>query len=65
MHLTISEEIARQHGEELMHEVAIERLAKEARANTAASIRSLRNLHRELARYVGHFGNRLRKQSVT
>jgi hypothetical protein len=65
MHLTISEELARQHAEELMHEVAIDRLAKEARANTDASFRSLRNLHWELARYAGHFGNRLRKQSVT
>jgi hypothetical protein len=65
MHLTISEELARHHREELMHDAALVRLAKVARANTAASFRSLRTLHWELARYVGHFGKRLRKQSVT
>jgi ferritin len=64
MHLTISEELARQLREELMREAAIARLAKDAHAKSDASFSFLRNLQWELARHVGLFGKLLRKQSV-
>jgi hypothetical protein len=59
MYISISEELARQHREEIMHAVAAARLAKEARAKSDASSRLLRNLRWELARYAGVFGKRL------
>jgi hypothetical protein len=61
MHVSISEELARQHREELMYEAAIARLAKEARANVDAGFRLLQNLRWELARYAGLINKQLRK----
>ena len=61
MYVSIAQEISRQHREEIMHAAAMARLAKEARANSDASSRLLRNLRWELARYAGLFAKRLRK----
>jgi hypothetical protein len=62
MRISISEELGRQHREELMHEAAIARLAKEARANSDASFGSLRNLRWEFARYAGLISKQMRTQ---
>lgn len=61
MYLTISEELTRQYREELMHEMAMARPAKEVRAKGNATFRLLRNLRWELVRYAGLVGKRIRR----
>jgi hypothetical protein len=61
MYVSISQEITRQHREEIRHEVMAARQAKTSRSNGGATSRLVRNVRRELARYAGLVGKRLRK----
>jgi hypothetical protein len=56
----IDQEASRQYREEIRNEVAINRLAKMARANRVRKSRLIRDLRWELARYGERLGKRLR-----
>lgn len=53
-------EISRQHREEIRHEVAANRLGRKLRANRKGRSRMVRDLGRDLSRYVGLLARRLR-----
>jgi hypothetical protein len=61
MHLSTSQEVSRQHREEIMHSVAMARLGKTPRAPGEATSRLVQAVRWELTRYAGLFGKRLRK----
>ena len=61
MYLSISQEISRQHREEIMHSVAVARQGKTPRANGEATTGLVRTLRWEFSRYAGLFGKRLRR----
>ena len=60
MYVTMDREFSRQHREEIMHEVALARLERKARANREGEAGLLRILSWELARFAGLLGKRLR-----
>ena len=62
MYVSISQEILRQHREEVMHSVAAARQAgKTPSTYSDVTLRLMRNVRWELSRYAGLFGKRLRK----
>ena len=61
MYVSISQEISRQHREEIMQAVEVAHLGKTARANREATARLVRDLRWELSRYAGLLGKRLHK----
>ena len=61
MYLSTSQEVSRQHREEIIHAVAMARLGKAARVNSEPTSRLVRNLQWELSRYAGLFGKRLHR----
>ena len=61
MYVSISQELSRQHREEVKHGVAAARQAGKTRANRGATSSLQRNLRWELSRYAGLFGKHLRK----
>jgi hypothetical protein len=61
MYVSISQEITRQHREDIKHVVAAARQAGTARAKSETTSRLVRSLRWELSRYAGLVGKRLRK----
>jgi hypothetical protein len=61
MYVSISQEISRQHRQEIMHEVRTARQAGTARANREGKSRLARDLGWELSRFAGLLGKRLTK----
>ena len=61
MYASISQEITRQHREDIKHAVAAARQAGTARAKSETTPRLVRSLRWELSRYAGLVGKRLRK----
>jgi len=61
MYASISQEITRQHREDIKHAVAAARQAGTARAKSEPTSRLVRSLRWELSRYAGLVGKRLRK----
>jgi hypothetical protein len=59
MYVTISQEISRQHREEIMHVVKLARLAGMARPNHEGRSRPVQDLNWELARYAGLLSKRV------
>jgi hypothetical protein len=58
MYVSISQEVSRQHRQEIMHEVRAARRAGTARANGDGESRLVRDLGWELSRYAGLLGKR-------
>ena len=61
MYVTISQEVSRQHREEIMQGIKVARLEGMASANHEGRSRPLRDLSWEIARYAGLVGKRLRE----
>jgi len=59
MYVSISQELMRQHREEILHEVRAAREAGTARSNHKGMSRLVRDLGWELARYAGLLSKRL------
>jgi hypothetical protein len=64
MYVSTSQQVLRQHREEIMHAVAAARLPWSPRTNSMKASYPVWNLRWELSRYVGLMAKRLRKQST-
>jgi hypothetical protein len=61
MYVSTSQQVLRQHREEVMHAVAAARLPWTLHATSGTRSRLVRNSRWELSRYVGLIAKRLRK----